>query len=391
MKTFKPCKVVWATLAALILSGCGSTKVTTTAYTPLEQPQTIVPESQLLDVGVIPLNPGLDEAGDNPVLLPELRNAESRFLANKLSATIQQSAAWGAVRVVPNTETIMDVYVQGTILHSDGETLKLEITPSDTKGRTWYTKTYTEVVGKYAYERREQGRDPFQGLFNRIANDLMEYRHQNIASAEAEELRTVSELRFAHTFSPEAYDEHIVEDPEKGLSIARLPADNDPLMQRIRRIRERDYLFVDTLQEHYHTFSKRMERPYQEWRAMSYDEIVAVRKLKRDSISRTVAGVGAILVGIAAAGSDGGSTQAAGMVAIGSGGLLIKSGLSKRQEARIHIDALTELGSSLEAEIEPQVIELEDRTITLTGSVDAQYEQWKDILKQIYEQERGEI
>ncbi len=391
MKRYRQFKVVWVALAVIALTACSSTKITTTAYTPLEQSQTPRPESQLLDIGVIPLDPGIDEADEDPVLLPELRNAESRFLAEKIASTVQKSAGWGAVRVVPNTNTIMDVYLQGTILHSDGETLKLEVTPSDTKGRTWYTKTYTEVVGKYAYERRERGRDPFQGLFNRIANDLLEYQQTHIAAEEAEELRTISELKFAKTFSPEAYSEHIIEDPEKGLSIARLPADNDPLMERIRRIRERDYLFVDTLQEHYNTFTKRMERPYQEWRAMSYDEIISVRKLKRDATGRTVAGVGAILVGIAAMGSDSGSARGAGMVAVGSGGLLIKDALSKRQEAQIHVDALTELGSSLEAEIEPQVIELEDRTITLTGSAEAQYEQWKGILKQIYEQEHGEI
>jgi len=47
------------------------------------------------------------------------------------------------------------------------------------------------------------------------------------------------------------------------------------------------------------------------------------------------------------------------------------------------------MGSSLEAEIVPQVIELEDRTVTLTGTVEAQYEQWRELLHQIYEQERG--
>jgi hypothetical protein len=46
------------------------------------------------------------------------------------------------------------------------------------------------------------------------------------------------------------------------------------------------------------------------------------------------------------------------------------------------------MGSSLEAEIVPQVIALEDRTVTLSGSVQAQYAQWRELLHQIYEQER---
>ena len=34
------------------------------------------------------------------------------------------------------------------------------------------------------------------------------------------------------------------------------------------------------------------------------------------------------------------------------------------------------------------VIELEDRTVTLEGTVQAQYTQWRELLHQIYEQER---
>ena len=63
---------------------------------------------------------------------------------------------------------------------------------------------------------------------------------------------------------------------------------------------------------------------------------------------------------------------------------------SPRTEAEIHVQALEELGLSLESEIAPQIIELEDRTITLTGSVEDQYQQWRELLRQIYEAEVGE-
>ena len=46
------------------------------------------------------------------------------------------------------------------------------------------------------------------------------------------------------------------------------------------------------------------------------------------------------------------------------------------------------MGASLEAVIAPQVIALEDRSVTLTGTVQAQYEQWREMLHEIYEQER---
>ncbi|MCB1667315.1 MAG: hypothetical protein R3E73_14610 [Porticoccaceae bacterium] len=381
---------VIAVFASVLLTACSGTTIKTTTLTPLQQQTTPVEESQLLDVGVIPFDPGLDNIDeDDSTTLPEIRNAESSFFANQLTDTIQNSAAWGAVRVVPGKQTVMDVYVQGTILRSDGETLELEITATDTSGKEWFKKKYEEQTGKYAYERhRDIKRDPFQGLFNRIANDLLAHRNR-FSATELELLRTISSLRFARAFSPDAFSDHMTEDKKGILKVQRLPAQNDPILRRIERIRERDYLFVDTLQEHYDAFSRRMTKPYQEWRAASYEEVLAIEELKRQSRNRTIAGVAAVLVGVAAAGGGDRSTRAAGAVAVGAGGLLIKSGLNKKAEVQLHVESLIELGQSLETEIEPRVIELEDRTITLTGNVEAQYEQWKQILSEIYQTEHG--
>jgi hypothetical protein len=112
----------------------------------------------------------------------------------------------------------------------------------------------------------------------------------------------------------------------------------------------------------------------------------------------------AVLAGIAAAASSGSSSgdsnsernrdsaiRSAGTVAILGGGYLLKSGLEKRNEAEIHVEALEELGLSLEAEIAPQVIELEDNSILLSGNVEDQYAQWREILADIYRAEIGEI
>ena len=275
-------------------------------------------------------------------------------------------------------------------MHSDGETLTLDINVSDTSNRHWYKKSYTETVGQYAYNQgRQNNRDPFQGLFNRIANDLLQYRQQ-MSTDQASKLRTISSLKFARDFSPEAFGDHIKEAPGGQLEVIRLPAVNDPILLRIERIRERDYLYVDTMQEHYDAFSRRMRKPYQDWRMATYEELASVRELKRQSRNRTIGGIAAVIGGILAAGSNNGSIQNAGIVSIGAGALLVKSGFAKKAELKIHEDVLAELSQSLEAEVEPRIIELEDRTITLTGNVEAQYTQWKALLKEIYQAERGE-
>ena len=70
--------------------------------------------------------------------------------------------------------------------------------------------------------------------------------------------------------------------------------------------------------------------------------------------------------------------------------LLIKDAFDSGDERQLHIETLAELGNSLEMEIAPRAIELEERTITLSGSVEDQYDQWRDILADIYANDVGE-
>lgn len=372
--------------------GCSSNVIKSTEYVPVVQETAELPESELLDVGIHLFDPNLDGEVDEDerILFPEVRKAESRFIPYQLMASLQKSSAWGAVRVIPNQQSSVDVNVEGKILQSDGEQLLLLVTVTDATGKQWFEKEYEALASKYAYtaDRGYNAPDPFQGLYNRIANDMLAYRRQQ-PSSELLRIRTVAELKFAQNFSPTAFGEHLKESDQGTYSIQRLPADNDPMMERIRLIRERDYLFVDTLQDYYGTFVKEMQGSYQEWRKMSYDEVMALRELKRDARNRTIAGIASIIAGVAAAGSDNGSSRAAGSVAVAAGGYLIKSGFDKRAESQMHIEALMELGDSLEADIEPQVIELEDRTITLSGSVENQYEQWRQLLQEIYRIDTG--
>ena len=217
---------------------------------------------------------------------------------------------------------------------------------------------------------------------------MLMYR-QRLSDQYIAELRTISEIKFAQSFSPSAFERYLVQDEEGLYQLTSLPADNDPMLMRVRQIRERDYLFVDTLQGYYDTFVKSMETPYQEWRAMSYEEVKQMREMKRKARNNTIMGVAAIVGGIAAAGAGGGAARQAGNVAVAGGGYLVKSGFDRRSEAKMHIEALQELGDSMEAEVEPQIVELEDRTVTLSGSVENQYQQWRELLKEIYQAETG--
>lgn len=127
------------------------------------------------------------------------------------------------------------------------------------------------------------------------------------------------------------------------------------------------------------------------WRQESYYETMALRELKKKSNARLIGGALAVLAGIAGVASDNPYAQAAGAVGIGAGAYVFKSGLDKREEAQMHIQALKELGDSLNAEVQPHTITLEDRTVTLSGTVDDQYSQWRRILRDIYMTETGQL
>ena len=367
-----------------LLTGCVSETVKSTQVPALDAPNTLTPEAELLDVGVVILDPGISAVEDEELVYPEVRRAEATFMATELTQVLTEQGAWGAVRVVPDDRQFSDLLVQGTILLSDGEALELKIVVSDARGRVWLDKRYTGMTSRYAYEQGTRVKqDPFLAVYRMIANDMLQ-KFNGVPSAARAEIRQVAEMRFARDFANGAFADYLQEDETGHISLRRLPAEDDPMLNRIRGLRQRHYVFVDTLQGHYTGFSEEMYEPYQEWRKASYEETVALRELEAEAQREMIAGGAAIIAGIVAQTSGSRTTRSAGAVGVIGGGVLLKSGLEKRAESKIHSLALEELGQSLDAEITPRVIELEDRTVQLTGNVEDQYDQWRELLADIY-------
>ena len=378
-------------LLAVMLTGCVNQTVKSTSVPPLAQPPQPIPDAQVLDVGVAILDPGIGELQDDERVYPEIRRAEATFIARELTTTLEEVGAWGAVRVVPDTSQFTDLLVTGKILHSDGEHLELAVKVTDARGTPWIEKTYEGVTSRYAYENRATAdRDPFLLVYRQIANDMLVVFNRTSAQ-ERIAIRQVAELRFARTFAQDAFQDYLAQDKNGIYNIQRLPAENDPMLERVRNLRQRNYIFVDTLQGYYTGFAEDMYTPYQEWRKLSYDEVVAQRELQSEANQRLIAGAAAVIAGIAAQGSSSDYANTAGVVGIAGGAYLLKSGLEKRAESSIHSLAIEELGQSLSAEITPRVIELEDRTVRLSGNVEDQYSQWRELMADIYATEIGAL
>ena len=371
-------------LALSLLTGCVTETVKSTSVPVLDAPDTPVPDAELLDVGVVILDPGISSVEDEEQVYPEVRRAEATFMATELADVLAEQGGWGAVRVVPDERQFSDLLVRGTILQSDGEALELKIRVSDARGTVWLDKRYTGITSRYAYEQGTRTKqDPFLSVYRMIANDMLA-AFQRLPADERTTIRRVAEMRFARDFASGAFADYLNEDPSGQVTLRRLPSEEDPMLARVRGLRQRHYVFVDTLQGHYTGFSDDMYTPYQEWRKASYEETVALRELENEAKREMIAGGAAILAGIVAQSSGSRMTRSAGAIGVVGGGALLKRGLEKRAESNIHSLALEELGQSLDAEITPRVIELEDRTVRLTGNVEDQYDQWRELLADIY-------
>ena len=386
-------KVMFHALLLASLVACATHTVRSTTYAPVVSDSQDIPEELLLDVGVYIFDPGIDEIHrkDKELTSDQIRVAESRYSAFTLAETLQRSANWGIVRLMPNGSSPIDLNVSGTILRSNGERMVIRVTVSDSSGREWYTKEYEEAISKFSYDPRQlQKNEPFQPIYNQIANDLLEYRDKNITTEEVKRIRSLSEILFANRFSEEIYGQYITTNRDGEYALTSLPADNDPLLERIRTIRERDFMFIDTVQDYFSTYVRQMRNPYDSWRQQSYEETLRLRELETKARNKLIGGIGAIVGGaVAASQARSPLGSAVGIGAAGGGGYLIRESFRNRADTKMHIEALKELAESFENGIAPQVIALDDKVITLTGSVEEQYEQWREILNELYAEEMG--
>jgi hypothetical protein len=124
-----------------------------------------------------------------------------------------------------------------------------------------------------------------------------------------------------------------------------------------------------------------MDRPYDDWRAYSYEEQKALDAVNRGSMLKKILGGIAVLGGLLMDPRD----DPAGVkdVMILGGIAAINAGFEQAKEGGIHKAALSELADSFEGEITPLLVDVDGRVVQLTGSAEAQFNQWRDLLRQI--------
>jgi hypothetical protein len=382
-------------LAALALAGCaaGPARQSVSATQAIQATQAL-PEDALLDVGVrifeseIASPEDAAEQGTNA----EIREAEARYIPFHLKSTLQQTGQWGAVRVYPARAEEVDVSVSGKLLESNGETLRVQVRVVDASGRQWFHKEYVAEATEASYQSAVAGTapDPFQDFYNQVANDMLAFRQQ-LSARDVQTIRQVAQLKFARGVAPDAFAGYLVEDKDGVVKVNRLPADGDPMLGRVTRLHGREYMFIDTVNIHYGNLYNDMREPYWQWRKSYLTELNQQRALERKMWERRAIGLLAI-VGAAVVSNNSnssGGNLARDLLLIGGVEAFRSSG-QFGDDAKVHAAALKELGVSFKSDVAPIVDEVDGHTVKLAGSVEAQYADWRKILRELYIAETGQ-
>jgi hypothetical protein len=388
-------------LFAALLAGCTTEEIRYAHTVPLVSPQTPYPESQLLDVGVVVFDSGVPDGEIDRQVLEQLmrdgtfvqiRRAEAIFQAVKLRDTLEKSGHWGAVWVTPRASTAVDLNVQAQILQSDGNVFDLHVTAKDATGRTWLDKKYDMETAASAYNRqRYPDSDPYQDVFNEVANDLASIR-ADLDAEDVDDIRTIGEIRYASDLSPEAFGDYLEVDRDGVYEPVRLPAVDDPMLLRTEAVRQREQLLFETLDLHYDDFAAQATDSYDGWREYSREDSIELEEAARAAKIRTALGALAIASSIAYGSQSDNNSLADSIISnagVYIGSDLLRSAAVRRQERRLHTQSLQELAASFDSDVKPLVVEVQGTQHRLTGTAEAQYREWQDLLKQLFISETG--
>ena len=384
-------KILAISSVFILLAGCASYHAQKVGSTTMIKARGEIPEDRLLDVGIQVF--ASDEVSavqaEKEMTSTEIRKAEGHFIPYHLKNTLQQSSYWGAVRVIPAETEGIDVLISGKILASNGEHLVLQIDVVDATGKTWFSKTYESEATATIYSGNQAGeKDAYQDLYNAISNDITRYRME-MSPESIRNIRTVSKLKFTEDLVPSAYSGYLTKDKKGIIVVNRLPADDDPMITRSLKVREREQMYVDTLNEYYEEYYNEMWPSYEDWRKLNHQELIAIKKIKRDALMRKL--TGALLVAGAIA-MNAGDVDYTGALQVGMiiiGGQVIVDGFNISKQAEIHSAAIKELSDSFGSEMQPIVMEFEGKKYELTGSAEDQFNRWRELLRQIYITETG--
>jgi hypothetical protein len=324
-------------------------------------------QPQGLNVSISILDPGIPADASTHRRLqvfPRIRGIESLILPFVLRESLAASNEWGAVRVVPEPDPSAELFVSGKILRSDGETLELHIHAIDASGVVWVDKVYT---GAATFDddlnELEIGARAYKTLFDEIAQDLST-AGEALDDNALRNIADISMLRYAAQLAPSAFSDFLRTAEDGTFIINRLPAENDPMLERIQRIRGVEYLMTDAVDEKFEQLHGEIASTYDIWRRY---RIQFARFRAEEAERQAIAGSSAAR----------GSYEA------------VERTYDNYRWARMAEQEQENWAKAFENEVGPTVTRIEARVAELDDWVDDRYAEWNRLLSEIFELETG--
>lgn len=305
-----------------------------------------------LDIGItissdIPLQSGTAMEG-------AFRETEAQLLGAKQRRVFENAGQWGVVRLYPQPSLIPQLMLDMVVLQSDGRQLRVHAMLTGVHGATLLSDTYLDYASSEGVLTADN-EDPFTDLFHRIHNDVAT---KVALMPESEDyLRQLSFLRYAQQLAPQAFEAYLSREAESW-QLLRAPAEQDPMYQRISKLREYELLFVDTIDEQLTSALREIDTAYRLWLRASKEQLDWLEK-------RRARGVNAE-------------------------GLADDSAFARHQAVyaayrslKIHEQELFELVLDLESESRSTALEIEETVVTLEGTLEQQYREWREALAKI--------
>jgi len=316
-----------------------------------------------LNVSITIFDPGVpaDPSSHRELLVfPKIRRIEALFLPFVLRKTMVAAGEWGAVRVVPEPDVAAELLVTGEIVGSDGEKLELQVQAVDASGRVWLNKAYT---GEWAGAGPASGRSGYQKLYDAIAQDLGTSRDALDEKA-LRDIVEISRLRYAIQLAPSAFGDFLTTTPDGQFELNRLPAENDPMLERIERIRGVEYVITDTVDEKYQALYAEVVTTYEVWRKYRRKfSRYQIEEAERQTYEKSDA--------------PRGSYES------------LRAMYDNYRWDRMAAQEQEHWARGFDNEVGPFVARMETRIAELEGWVDDQYSEWQRLLGEIFELETG--
>ncbi|MFP6906734.1 MAG: hypothetical protein VCG02_16050 [Verrucomicrobiota bacterium] len=321
-------------------------------------------------LGILPFEPVDRPDGQSPGMTDIIHQAESLFIPYRLRNLLDVTGDWNKVRLIPAASRAVDWRVEGRLLQSDPDSVRLRVI--DQADNILLEKDY-------AYTPAE-GEVLFSSLFDPIMADLDRLR------LGPEPNPDLARVRFAADLLPAVFSGYLEAQKDDPVALRRLPAEDDPVFLGMQQVFAREADMLDAMDAHYGRYYFAIEQPYTIWReAIRGDARKMTRYEKRSWLDPFLVILGELTSGgglfVEAAGNPGTAEKVYEKGRDWSTGYRVK--------ARLLRNDLDRAGMLVSSEMKPFTVEIRGKVASLTGTAAEQYEQWRDLLGKMYTRETG--